>query len=387
MEKKHQQKKKHQWDETSTITVMIISCICVLVILAASLTVTGKASAVPTEQGIYNLLSQAKYVSGEGKTKCNVLCAREGLSCVLGKVNGELKSCSSKLDGEYACVCASPEEIIQEVPSIFNSPAPPPRQIDACLTYCSDWYNNCINNEENTLETCELNILTCNINCDYQKCTEESCFVEQIGLLCQGYTTLCEENNFPICEEEVPINCCQEFCNNEDKVTHKIACENNCESGYDGSIVTIPEIETLCDGIDDDEDGTIDEGCQWCCRDEDNDGFPIDYNNIPRQFSFSCSGNFGTPCKDVDSCLVQSPESIDKVARCPLDLNDNDPNIRGMDCNDFCTQEYNQCVNSESHEVCILEFNTCQSTCEVPALEICNGIDDDGDGIIDDGTC
>ncbi len=113
----HSRLKKHPWDETMVIAVMITAVLCILILLASHMNVLGMAySSLPREQGVLNMLSNGEMISGEGKTKCNINCGKIGETCVLAWEGEELKSCSDKIEGEYSCLCGSPERLVGKVP-------------------------------------------------------------------------------------------------------------------------------------------------------------------------------------------------------------------------------------------------------------------------------
>jgi hypothetical protein len=101
--------KKHQWDETLVAAVMIVSAIAILILLASYVSVTGQAySSLPTKSGVIEMLSNADFLSGSGKVKCNIECGKIGKACILARKSSELSSCSAKIDGAYSCLCAIP---------------------------------------------------------------------------------------------------------------------------------------------------------------------------------------------------------------------------------------------------------------------------------------
>lgn len=102
--------KSHRWDETMVITVMVVSAICILILIAAYISITGEAirTTQPTASGIVEMLNEATVESGSGKTRCDVICAGIGKTCIIARSGNELITCSAKINGDYRCVCASP---------------------------------------------------------------------------------------------------------------------------------------------------------------------------------------------------------------------------------------------------------------------------------------
>jgi len=116
-------KKRHPWDETLVIAVMVVSALCVLLLLASYIGVTGKAYR-PTEKGLVDILNQAEAKTGVArKTTCDLACGSS--RCILAYGNGILVKCGDLIRGEYNCLCAAlPEErVIAEVPVSAEVPA------------------------------------------------------------------------------------------------------------------------------------------------------------------------------------------------------------------------------------------------------------------------
>lgn len=99
--------KKHPWDETMVIIVMVASVLCILLMLANYMGVVGKAySGMPTAEGVVEMLSRCELVSGGEVTKCSIKCVKEtGKDCVLAWQGEELKGCREKIRGEHSCLC------------------------------------------------------------------------------------------------------------------------------------------------------------------------------------------------------------------------------------------------------------------------------------------
>ena len=99
--------KKHPWDETMVIIVMVVSALCILFMLASYVTVTGKAAAQPTQSGVLEMLNKATIIEGSGKGSCRVKCNDQELVCILAHKNGILVDCGDKKPATYHCLCTN----------------------------------------------------------------------------------------------------------------------------------------------------------------------------------------------------------------------------------------------------------------------------------------
>ncbi len=134
----------------------------------------------------------------------------------------------------------------------------------------------------------------------------------------------------------------------------------DCSSGQvcnDGRCTELPQtppppvlVETVCDGIDNDDDGVIDEGC-----DDDNDGVC----DASMEFAGSSTCGAGIWVQNSNCCYSGG------------DCGDNNPRIRsgpwwGEICSDNLDNDCDDIVNEG-----------CERTCD--------DIDNDGNGLVDDG--
>jgi hypothetical protein len=100
--------KKHPWDETMVIVVMVVSVLCILVLLANYIGVVGNAAYQLSEDNTFSLLSNAitveSSVAGRGSARCNQKCGE--LTCIVAHKNNQLISCSEKIkNAQYQCLC------------------------------------------------------------------------------------------------------------------------------------------------------------------------------------------------------------------------------------------------------------------------------------------
>ncbi len=108
--KNFERTKKHRWDETLVMVVLLAAAVCILILFTNYASVTGRAySVVPSKLGLLEMLNGAVVLEGQGKMKCDssIGCGQLGKDCILAKQDGLLKKCSDRMEGQYYCVCAS----------------------------------------------------------------------------------------------------------------------------------------------------------------------------------------------------------------------------------------------------------------------------------------
>ena len=105
--------KKHPWDETMVIIVMVVSALAILIMLASYISTVGQAySSLPSDQGVKNMLSSCEIVSSSGKSRGTIDCGKVTKTCVLAWENEVLKNCKGKLNGKNRALCCSPKFLI-----------------------------------------------------------------------------------------------------------------------------------------------------------------------------------------------------------------------------------------------------------------------------------
>ncbi len=95
-------------DELLVKIVLITAGISILILLAFHLKPTGMAGAVPTSEGILNILNSAVKVQDFGS--CNAICGKQLKVCTLAvSSRGNLLSCDSPSQTILTCMCATIE--------------------------------------------------------------------------------------------------------------------------------------------------------------------------------------------------------------------------------------------------------------------------------------
>ena len=165
--------------------------------------------------------------------------------------------------------------------------------------------------------------------------------------------------------------------------TETCTAGNTWSGVCEGEIVPAAEV---CDGEDNDCDGEIDNMStpQWC-RDEDGDGYYSEDDFLMECADpgdpdwFACSGSLGMDCDDYNSDIHQgAPEVCDGLDNnCDGEIDEGNPDGGGI-----CTTGQAG-VCSEGTEVCSEGAISCVPNVEAQP-EICDGLDNDCDGAYDE---
>lgn len=224
--------------------------------------------------------------------------------------------------------------------------------------------------DSDDLDQCENGTYSCALDGSGETCLVSSETVTDIEDVCDGEDNDCDGST----DEDYPIN---QACDSNDSDN----CANSfrtCTSDGMGtecllSNESIANIPDLCDGTDEDCDGATDEDF------EGDKGIACDGND-----SDVCLNGFRTCAASglVTECVNETQTDIIDVCNgfdddCDGDA-DEDYDV-GVSCDsndsDFCLNGVKQCNGAENGTVCVESINF---------EEICNGSDDDCDGSTDE---
>ncbi len=199
-----------------------------------------------------------------------------------------------------------------------------------------------------------------------------------------GFDEDCDPRTFGVRDldgDGVPDETC---CNGD-------VCGSDCDDARAGVNPLVPEV---CNGIDDDCDGNVDEGVlvtYWV--DVDRDGYGSDA--VDADMVTACVRPDGFADRNDDCDDTTGAVNPGAVEVCDADMRDEDCSGMPDDVPGGC-----ECVDDESRD-CMLPGRCAgaRQTCAAgrygactpgPVEETCNGMDDDCNGVVDDGltvTC
>ncbi|MDD5649539.1 MAG: putative metal-binding motif-containing protein [Candidatus Nanoarchaeia archaeon] len=207
-------------------------------------------------------------------------------------------------------------------------------------TYFRDFDNDGFGNMDNTIKACSIPLGYVDNNLD------------------------CNDNNYSINPDaiEIPCNGIDENCNpiddlgtdlDQDGYGIQLECGGDCNDT--NPLINPGVIIDLCDGIDSNCDG-LDCECNHLIKDISGNLPPIEICNIG-----VCSGT--RTCTNLDnwgSCILTDPN-----------------------CNIICIDNDRDGYNVTGGSCGLIDCNDSNSLVNPDALEICNGIDDNCDGLVD----
>ena len=186
-----------------------------------------------------------------------------------------------------------------------------------------------------------------------------------------GAIEICYDNIDNNCNGQIDEGCNEPTCTDTDGDGYFVeggACgEVDCN---DNNANINPGAVEVCDGIDNDCDGVVDEGCnEPICTDADADGYFVE------------GGACGEPdCDDnnyyINPGVEEICDGIDNNCNGQIDEGCNEP---------ICTDADVDGYSVEGGECGEIDCNDNNANINPGAIEVCDGIDNNCDGVVDEG--
>lgn len=168
-----------------------------------------------------------------------------------------------------------------------------------------------------------------------------------------------------------------------------------CQECNDGDVAIHPNIDESCNGIDDNCDGQVDEGITvaWY-PDSDGDGYGQNTASIWDCVQPTGYVNDATDCNDVDATIYPSAgevcDGVDEDCDGVIDNNASDAILLYADVDNDTYGDPNQdiyaCAGSAGVSANSDDCDDTSATINPAMTEICDGLDNDCDGLIDAGV-